>query len=477
MELPYSSTSLLTGGNDAFRQGLQRARQQLLQRANAGEIKRPKTDDELHAVVLEYCGLDIPRKQVCPGHSSPFQAFADAYFARFPITVWKASRGFGGKSVLLAILGYIEIITLDTWVNLLGGSGEQSKRVHEYMQGDHPRMPDKFWASPNAPRHILRSDPIQRETKLVGGGNIKVLMASQTSVRGPHPTRLRLDEADETTIQIMDAALGQPMSTPSVKEQTVLSSTHHNPNGTMTEILRRAGQNGWPVYEWCWKETLKGWLSPEMVESKRATVTAKMWEIEYDLQEPSHEGRAIDPDSVEAMFRTELGVFEGDPKEYIEIESPVRGATYATGADWAKEQDMTVIITLRTDVDPYRLVAYERMNKMPWPYMVGRYNKRLHRFQGEGVHDGTGVGNVVDDYLEGESEAFLFVGRKRQDLLTEYIHGIENGEIESPRIEGLYSVHKYATSEVIYGSGHLPDDIAAAACAYRAANRSLGILV
>jgi len=39
--------------------------------------------------------------------------------------------------------------------------------------------------------------------------------------------------------------------------QTVASSTHHNAVGTMTEILKRAAEKGWPVYKWCYRETLK----------------------------------------------------------------------------------------------------------------------------------------------------------------------------------------------------------------------------
>jgi hypothetical protein len=36
-------------------------------------------------------------------------------------------------------------------------------------------------------------------------------MASQASVRGPHPHRLRLDEVDEMALDIFDAAMGQTL--------------------------------------------------------------------------------------------------------------------------------------------------------------------------------------------------------------------------------------------------------------------------
>ena len=53
------------------------------------------------------------------------------------------------------------------------------------------------------------------------------------------------------------------------------------------------------MYEWCWKETQEpnGWLSPAQVQRKRSEITAQMWRTEFDLQEPTAEGRAIDPDA------------------------------------------------------------------------------------------------------------------------------------------------------------------------------------
>jgi hypothetical protein len=119
----------------------------------------------------------------------PWEAFCDAYFARSPVTVWKASRGFGGKSQTLALLGNVEAATLRADVNVLGGTGQQSERVLEAM--------DRFWKHPTAPRDLLASEPAKKETRFVWGNVIRALMASTASVRGPHPQRLRMDEVDE----------------------------------------------------------------------------------------------------------------------------------------------------------------------------------------------------------------------------------------------------------------------------------------
>lgn len=419
----------------------------------------PSDIAELAASAYRLTGIRVPDRAVCPGHVAPLTALAAAFFARSPMTVWHASRGFGGKTTLLALLGHLETALLGADVTILGGSGQQSQRVHETQSA--------FWRYGNAPLSLLDGEPTRYETRLTNGGRTTALMASSRSVRGGHPQRLRFDEADEIKLDIFDAALGQTMMQRGIAAQTVMSSTHQYANGTMTEILKRAAERGWPVYRWCWRESLQphGWLDPSEVERKRGEVPAAMFLAEYDLQEPSPESRAIQPEMVDAMFRVDLGQFGGRPGENIELEEPRDGATYATGADWAKDRDWTVVCTLRTDVRPMRMVAYQRDGRKPWPQMVEILDARNARYPGLAAHDSTGLGDVVDDLLTTEAQGVKLVGRARADLLSDYIKAIENGELDAPRIEHPYGEHKYATLNDIYGSGHLPDSICAGALA------------
>lgn len=461
----------------------------------AHRFQLPITDEEaLRTFVRVAWGVRIPDKQVCTNHTTPWRAFVDAYFARSSVAVWKASRGLAGKTYLLALLALTEAATLKANISILGGSGEQSVNALKYN--------DEFWQHKGAPSALLVSDP-KRETRLSWGNSIRALMASQASARGPHPQRLRLDEIDVMDIKILDAAMGQPMGKEDVEfgkrrrkilQQTVMSSTHQNANGTMTKILQRAGQKGWPVHEWCFRESAKphGWLAQSEIDQKKADVTEAMWLTEYELQEPSPESRAIQPESVGFMFDKALGDYDGHEGEYIETEPPLwvckrcsyEGenhkrkdscpicqkelvkASYATGADWARKVDWTAIITIRTDCDPMRVVAFERLGRRPWPYMVGRLNQRIERYGGRAAHDGTGIGDVVDGYLEQVATGVIMVGRARSDLITEYIAAIERKEIVSPWISFMESEHRYASVDDISGSGHLPDTIAAGALAY-----------
>ena len=206
----------------------------------------PQDDDELWQYIRVVWGITIPRQSVCKHHVAPFNALADAYFGRYPVTVWKASRGFGGKSTLMGVLSIIEAATLGAQITILGGSAAQSQRVHEVTK--------ELWHHDYAPKGLLADEPTTFTTRLKNGAWIVALMASQKSVRGPHPQRLRLDEVDEMDLDLFEAAQGQPMDSRGLRSQTVISSTHQYPDGTMTELLKRANEKGWPVYEWCWRE-------------------------------------------------------------------------------------------------------------------------------------------------------------------------------------------------------------------------------
>jgi hypothetical protein len=494
--------------------------------------ERPTTPEALHTYMRETWGIYIPDVAVCPGHVSPFTAFCAAYFAEAPIMVWLASRGFGGKSAMLAALGLAEAATMGAGVTILGGSGEQSRRVHAYMEGTDSNLDRSYWNSVNAPRHLLRTSLAVWRTSLKNGGWVHALAASQRSVRGPHPQRMRMDEVDEMDLKLFDASMGQPMSAKGVASQTVCSSTHHNPDGTMTEILKRARAGDWPIYEWCYKESMAGeygWLTQQAVDEKRSVITQVMWETEYELQEPSHEGRVFDKDCVEKMFDPSLGEPAGGEGEIYVWEKPtweidpdwpampawasrfqgdlqdmgkLRGSRrwrkqtlteverrewdkyrkaqrevwrritsrYAAGADWGKEADHTIIWIMRIDCKPWRMVAYANLVRQPYPKMFAQFNDFVARFRAQSAHDATGIGKAAEDYMETSVIDLSMVGQARKELFNDYILVVEGGDVVSPRVKYAFDEHRYCTQDDLWGKGHPPDSVVAGAMAVHAAN-------
>jgi hypothetical protein len=441
--------------------------------AAARPIPYIRTGAELDAFLLETFGIVLPARAICKHHRAPRDAFHDAYFARYPVTVWKGSRGLGGKTFMLSLLALVESLTLRANVNVLGGSGDQSARVLEYHR--------KFWATASAQqyRDLLLSEPGAIVNRFAWGNELKALTASTKAVRGPHPHRLRLDEVDEMAEKIWRAAMGQPMVADDILSQVVLSSTHHYADRTFTKVLDEAQEKGHPVYEWCYHETRQangGWLSEEEIGRKRAMMTVLDWTTEVDMQEPSPEDRAFDLPSVERMFSRDPALGE--------LEDPILGEgapRYAHGADWARDVDRTVVATLRDAGAFWKLVALKITNREPWPTMIGYFVDRVLGYPGAAMHDRTGLGHVVEDYLTVEAEGFDMVGKARADLFGEYIHAVEHDEIRVPLVAGdadidrLKRAHRFCTRKALYSSsGHPPDEIVAMALAYAATRKPWG---
>lgn len=452
--------------------------QQPTEATGSDERVEIRTEAELRDYLWNTFGARIPSVRVCERHCSPWEAFTHIYFARSSMAVVKGSRGLAGKTWMQGLLAAAFATTYRGDVTILGGSGTQSKRVQKAMS--------KFWGAPNAPKHALVHSGIEK-TRLKWGNEIEALTASQKSVRGPHPQLLLLDEVDEMDWDIFEAAMGQTMEAPGIPARTGIFSTHQYDMGTMSAILKMAREKGWPVFEWCYRETMEphGWLSPAEVSRKRAEMTAQMWNTEVELQEPSQAGLAIDRAKVERMFYgEEIPCPPETAKEgefpYREFEPPVAGASYATGGDWARTRDFVEIATLRDDVFPMRLVAYQRFRKRATPYILGKFEHQLKRYPGSAAHDATSLGGkIMHDLLTPEGregaeaiEPYDMAGRRRANLFTNYILAIEHEEIVAPRVGVLYMQHKGLRNDDIKtgAKGHPPDGFVACAMAYRAAD-------
>ena len=310
----------------------------------------PETDDELYWSVKAMFGVTIPRTPVCPEHVTPFSAFADAYFERDGADAfWHGSRGLSGKSFTLATLGLTKAIFKGAHCNIVGGSMAQSVNVHEAMREALDYV--------NAPRDMIVHEGAQM-IKFSNKAKIRPLTASQRTVRGPHPPFLLLDEIDEMELKILDAALGQPLPQKnnfgvSIKPYTVMCSTWQNPLGTFTTVKRRFEEAGKPTKAWCYRESMNpvdGWLTQETVDAKKDQIPAEMWRVEYELGEPSIGNRAFDSDSVDRTFSLPFVPEKMLKHETLQdyetftFEKPVKRGQYIVSADWAKEQDYTVIV-------------------------------------------------------------------------------------------------------------------------------------
>jgi len=460
----------------------------------------PETDDELYYTVKALWGTTIPRHRSdapeCADHVAPFTAFADAYFNRDSITdphnpkessvgFWHGSRGLSGKSYTLSNLGLAKPFLQGAEANILGGSFTQSANIHEHIR--------TAMESKHAPRDMIVKEGNEL-IKLTNKARVRPLTASQKTVRGPHPPLLILDEIDEMELAILEAALGQPMEQINYRDEvlipyTVMCSTWQNPDGTFTKMLQRAEESAWPIYRWCYRESsnpIDGWLSPEHIERQKKLISGEMWRVEYELGEPSIGNRAFDTPSVEATFNLpfkpdDMIVFK-ETKDFVEyrFEDWDKRSRYVAAADWGKEQDYTVIGVYKIPKrGPATLVYFARMNRRPYPQMIGFFNRAIRDYRVDpqyAVHDRTGVGVAVADLVDTRAYGFKFTPGSKAELVTEYVATVETkagtGEARYslPRIPTMFSEHKYCRTGDLYSSAqefHLPDSVAMAAMANR----------
>src|SRR5690606_21810882 len=132
---------------------------------------------------------------------------------------------------------------------------------------------------------------------------------------------------------------------------------------------------------------------------------------------------------------------------------------YVIAADWAQAVDSTVITVWDVTSEPIHCVYYLRLKRRPYPEMIGHFNKLQKRYNADGIHDATGLGRVVSDLIEGHVRNFVMAGRERDNMLSEYVAGVENDKIRIPRIGSIYREHLYCSVEDLYAKGkdyHLP---------------------
>lgn len=433
----------------------------------------PRDDDELYQLVQALWGVTIPRDKHCQNHNAPFDAFATAFFAREPQLLVRGSRGLSGKTALMSCLGLTQAVVWGADNNIVGGSEQQAINALDHMK--------RYWEHDGSPDYMLRSNNTQKMT-LTNNAVINPLTASQKSVRGPHPARLLLDEIDEMDHEILESAKGQPMPQKNwlgitIPQQTIMVSTLQYADGTMMQEMARFEEEGLPIMEWCYKDTMyakDGWLDEEFVQQKKREVSRERWRVEYELGEPSIGNRAFDSSMVEKTFSLPLEPQhilkeERDYQEY-HFEDPRGDSDYVIAADWAQAVDWTEITVWNVNTAPIRCVHRIRMHRRPYPVMIGKFNALQKRYNAEGIHDATGLGRVVADLIEGRVRNFVMAGRDRDDMLSEYVAAVENDKIRSPRMGSMYREHLYASVEDLYARGkdfHLPDSVCSSALAYK----------
>jgi hypothetical protein len=215
---------------------------------------RPETRRNLKNYVKAFLGIDIPDKKLCAEHNSPmdylwrsFSAdFVPSMTANADAIVW-ANRA-GGKTRLAAVATLLDCVFKNhCQVRILGGSGEQSGRMYEYLTTFLYHGFEEFLAG-----------PVRKEKcRFTNGAAVEVLTQSPMSVRGQHIQKLRCDEVELFDEDVFAAAKFTTRTANNLVGAMEVISTMHRPYGLMQKVVSSADQLGTPIFKWCLWEVIE----------------------------------------------------------------------------------------------------------------------------------------------------------------------------------------------------------------------------
>ncbi|HPO93744.1 MAG TPA: hypothetical protein PL072_09780 [Phycisphaerales bacterium] len=221
----------------------------------------PASPAQLHAWLAIVLDLRIPRDPLV-SPAAPFDYLAHAFFegrdfnapASAPppnhpadCVVW-AARG-SGKTFLAALATLLDLLFKPgIQIKLLGGSLEQSRRMHEHLR----RLFDSPALAP-----LLAAPITSRRVTLKSGSVAEVLAASQTSVRGSRVQKVRCDEVELFDPDLWRAVQlttrSMPLQGPwgdHVRGCVEALSTLHEPGGLMSRIVDDSAPATRRVFRW-----------------------------------------------------------------------------------------------------------------------------------------------------------------------------------------------------------------------------------
>lgn len=161
-----------------------------------------------------------------------------------------ANRG-GGKSQGVSYIEFFLVFIRDYDALNLGGSELQADQVYQYISSYVESEPEI--------QKIIKGDMLQSKTTTVFEAWIRVLTASQKSVRSPHAGGrkrsgrmagglLVIDEEAEASADIVEAAL--PTINTARPSVNVRCSTFHNAEGSFADLMDNHESMGYKLYRW-----------------------------------------------------------------------------------------------------------------------------------------------------------------------------------------------------------------------------------
>jgi len=230
----------------------------------------PRLRDRFDLWLYIHQNLDVrlPYKALTPGHSTPLDFVADAFFhPRRDLAVWANRSGL--KTLSASIVAALEFRFSEAPLRgrVLSGSEVQARNLYEYWSR---------WCCELLSDQLIGS-PGRLLTRLERG-DFEILAASQKRVRGAKVQRLFRDEVDEIAPDVLSASVGMLASRPGAAARTIDTSTWHRAGGPMGRLVAGAAERGIHLHKWNVWEALER-CPPERHEHGRGCASCRLGRV------------------------------------------------------------------------------------------------------------------------------------------------------------------------------------------------------
>lgn len=286
---------------------------------------------------------------MCPEHTAPFQALADAFFHRVRKAIWIGTRS-SGKTRGASILHFANAVFKPRCATLHASTIEpQAHRCRRYVDEYH-RLPIFRPLGPSAPAR-LRAYP--------NGATLEVVPGTVHQMSSPKAQVVFLDEVEFLPWDVLQQSLGVAHSQPDIPSLMLFASTRQRVFGSMNRLSQHAERMGLAVYNSCVWETMapcrrrsptcplwerceggrwcqndEGFLDPEDIIAKAGMADQETWDTQYVARRPSRRGLVFDTFDPAIHVRAARA-------EYVP------GIPVVLGADWGYSHPAAVLFGQR----------------------------------------------------------------------------------------------------------------------------------
>lgn len=132
----------------------------------------------------------------------------------------------------------------------------------------------------------------------------------------------------------------------------------------------------------------------------------------------------------EAPFKKQFVTLAADSS--LHFGKPNGGGEYLKLWDLARKRDWVVNFVLDISEMPAKIVHMQRFQKEAWPKVVEKIEATHHEYPGVTRIDSTGIGDVVEGFLNIDVEGFIFTPKSKNNILLALQGAIEHELIKWP---------------------------------------------